>query len=113
MVKMPETRKTAKGKEEPKAEPGAAAAVPPIGMVPGESPEMYAIRLMQTSFVQEQQRAEERRVDAEAKRTVPLPPLEDDPPLPDGFFQVVFFADMNQVLEVSMCGQFRTKWLSE
>lgn len=46
---MPETRKTAKSKEDPKEEPGGAAAAP-AGMVPGESTEMFAIRLLHSAF---------------------------------------------------------------
>lgn len=58
---MPETRKGAKLKEESEAPPGHVA---------GESPEMAAIRLLHASFTREQQRADDRRADAERRRVI-------------------------------------------
>ena len=61
---MPETRKAAAGaakKEESEELPGHVAR---------ESPEMAAIRLLHASFVLEQQRADDRRADADRRRVL-------------------------------------------
>ena len=70
---MPNTRKsTAPGT--PKEEEGAAAFP---AVVPGESPEMTAIRLLQTSIALDQQRADARREEHEARMNVMMDRIAD------------------------------------